>query len=62
MLKALLLLTTCVAVAVVARNSPNAGLVEQRYKSQQGRYSDNILEDAELDVVSLLWKWDDVNM
>lgn len=47
----LLMIATCVSLAA-ARRSPNADTVEQWVKEVNVRYSDNVLEDALLDVVS----------
>lgn len=55
MWRVVLLLGVCGLAA--ARRSPHADLIEENYRAggpEGGRYSDNLLEDASLDVVSLL--------
>ncbi|PZC84164.1 hypothetical protein B5X24_HaOG200551 [Helicoverpa armigera] len=52
----LVVLTTCVAL-VSARRSPHADEIDDLIKSTGARYSDNILEDARLDVPDLIRKY-----
>ncbi|KAF9803061.1 hypothetical protein SFRURICE_012306 [Spodoptera frugiperda] len=52
----LLIIATCVSLAA-ARRSPNADTVEKWVKDVNVRYSDNVLEDALLDVPDLIRKY-----
>ncbi|KOB63875.1 Lipase, partial [Operophtera brumata] len=52
-------LLLCLASLVYGRRSPNADLIEQYYKTgpESGRYSNNVVEDALLDVPGLISKY-----
>lgn len=47
----LVVIATCLSVAV-ARSSPQTGNIQELLKNIDTRYSDNLYEDASLDVVS----------